>query len=168
METMSEYCNRMLVLINGNIYRRTYKRGGFETHPILRSQNITTGRMYISFGGKTYIYSRILWIMHYGDIPDGMVVDHKDKDYLNDDIKNYRLLTEQQNQLNTNKILQAHNTSGYRGVRLKYPNRNKSWVYEIKLKGQKCIRESFCTALEAAKARDEYINKYKLMLVKNF
>ena len=66
------------------------------------------------------------------------------------------------------RVLQSHNTSGYRGVYHKYKGRNKSWVAMVNYKGKRKCVGSFHSAKEAAIARDEYIGKYNLPLIKNF
>lgn len=47
--------------------------------------------------GRIAPYSRIVWRLHYGRIPDGLQVDHIDCNPLNDDISNLRLLTPSEN-----------------------------------------------------------------------
>jgi hypothetical protein len=42
----------------------------------------------------------LIWIMHYGDIPENLVVDHIDRDKSNNFIENLRLLTKSQNNRN--------------------------------------------------------------------
>lgn len=46
---------------------------------------------YIPEPNKWILYSRYLWEQHYGPIPEGMLIHHKDGDRLNDVIENYAL-----------------------------------------------------------------------------
>lgn len=167
--TMQEYFN----------YRFNYKDGElyWKSHTIkyllgekVSSQLVNKGsdkRYQINLDGCRVIKSKVIWIMHYGDIPKGLLIDHKDRNSLNDKIENYELLTNQQNQINTDKVLQAHNTSGYRGVRKKAPNRPKPWASEIRREGKYSCKY-FETAKEAAIYRDKCIDDEGLLLVKNF
>lgn len=55
-------------------------------------------RMYIN--GKIEALHRKIWRDVFGDIPDGMVIDHIDGDTFNNDICNLRAVTPKINQLN--------------------------------------------------------------------
>ena len=57
---------------------------------------------------------KIVWQYYHGKIPEGYEVDHKDRNTLNNQIKNLRLATKKQNVQNRGK--QKNNTSGYIGV----------------------------------------------------
>jgi len=54
----------------------------------------------IGIGYRHYQEHRIIYIYHYGDIPDGMVIDHIDKNITNNKIENLRLVTNQENNFN--------------------------------------------------------------------
>lgn len=77
-----------------------------------------TGYVYIEYKGHAYKRSRIVWEMHHGSIPPGMVVEHKDGVRNNDAISNLQLTTQQENILLGTPALQSRNTSGYTGVYL--------------------------------------------------
>jgi len=53
---------------------------------------------------KFYIH-RLIWIYHYGEIENTYQVDHKDRNRLNNNIENLRLLTEKQNKCNVSRCL---------------------------------------------------------------
>lgn len=58
------------------------------------------GRYYVRYAGRSYIVSRVIWIMHNGPIPDAHEVDHIDGDPDNNIIENLRLATSAQNKWN--------------------------------------------------------------------
>lgn len=171
--TMQEYLNYRFIYKDGELYWRTHIKhntiiGQKVSVVLIKNRKRKDSRVvkYIRVDEKNKIMSRVIWKMHHGDIPNKMVVDHKNKDHLDNRIENLRLLTNQQNLLNTDKILQAHNTSGYRGVHEKNPDRPKPWVATINFNNKRSSK-SFETAKEAALWRDKYIDKYNLPLVKN-
>lgn len=62
------------------------------------------GYIRVRFEGKEYRAHRLIWEMHYGPIPEGMLVDHIDRNPLNNCISNLRLATRQQNNANKSKL----------------------------------------------------------------
>jgi len=54
----------------------------------------------VSIHKKSCRCARLIWIWHYGRIPEGMEIDHIDRISTNDKIENLRLATSSQNKLN--------------------------------------------------------------------
>lgn len=85
--------------------------------------------------------------------PKGMLVDHIDRDKLNNTRSNLRICNKSQNGMNRNK--QSDNTSGYKGV-----FKHKSgWLSKIKKDGVQIYIGLYKTAEQAAKAYDEEAKK---------
>lgn len=80
----------------------------------------------VGVNGKNVLCHIIIWNMFYGEIPEGMFVDHFDRDRTNNKINNLRLVTRSQNNSNKNKY--ACNTSGVTGV---HKIKHKNWEYWI-------------------------------------
>ena len=55
-------------------------------------------RRYVKLMGRMYTHARLVYIFHYGKIPEN--IDHIDQDSLNDRIENLRECTKQQNSRN--------------------------------------------------------------------
>ena len=89
--------------------RYTGKRAG-HTH------TCTVGKKYVQvwFCGRLHYAHRIVWVMHYGPIPDGMQIDHIDGDGTNNRLSNLRIVTASENKRNMRKL--KTNTTGYTGV----------------------------------------------------
>jgi len=62
----------------------------------------------VKISGKTYLLSRLIYVYHYGEIPEGLFVDHIDRDPTNNKIENLRLLTHAENTWNTEKSKGFH------------------------------------------------------------
>jgi len=83
------------------------------------------GRIGVWIQGKQYLLHRLIWIWHYGDIPDKLEVDHYNRDKTDNRIENLRLVTRSVNQHNTGK-----------GVRFRPKNTLNPFEAHIKLDGK--------------------------------
>ena len=75
---------------------------------------LADGRWVINFYGKNYYNHRVIYELHFGEIPVGFVIDHIDGCNTNNRIENLRLATPQENM--SNMRMHKDNTSGFRGV----------------------------------------------------
>jgi len=78
------------------------------------------------------------------------IIDHIDRNRLNNSRDNLRAATKQQN--NSNKSKPATNTSGYKGVY--FDNKAKKWRSQISIKNQTKYLGIFTDIVDAAKAYD--------------
>lgn len=90
------------------------------------------GYRYIMVCGKLYKSSRLAWFYMTGEWPEKLV-DHKDKDRLNDKWDNLRPATHSEN--NCNRSVQTNNTSGVTGV--SYSDRDGKWIADISKHGKR-------------------------------
>ena len=108
----------------------------------------------ISVFGRWYKAHRLIFLMFNGYLPE--VVDHKDRDKLNNCIDNLRAATKAQNERNRTKY--SNNTSGYKGVWL--DKRSQKWIAEITVNGKSLKLGTFRTPESAAEAYDSAALKY--------
>ncbi len=78
---------------------------------------------------KVILMNRYIWELHNGKIPEGMLIDHIDRNPLNNQLSNLRLATPREN--NRNKSKHKDNTSGFRGVtKARYRKKQKDGTYK--------------------------------------
>jgi hypothetical protein len=75
---------------------------------------VATGYSKTTISGTQLLIHRLIWILHNGDIPDSMIIDHIDGNRLNNRIENLRVCTSNENLFNSG--LSAGNKSGAKGV----------------------------------------------------
>lgn len=96
-------------------------------------------------GRKTILMHRLIM-----NAPDGVLVDHRDGNGLNNQKSNLRLCTHAQNM--ANRLSLTNSTSGYRGV--SYHKGRGFWVAYISHNNKQIHLGKYATAEEAAHAYD--------------
>lgn len=105
--------------------------------------------------GRLYLLHRVIWEMHNGPIPEGMVVDHIDGDLGNNLLSNLRCCSRDDNMLNTKKSVR--NTSGFKGVHKK---QNGKYIAYINKGGKRTHLGTFSDAKEAYAAYCDAATKH--------
>lgn len=81
----------------------------------------------------TYKFAhRIIWEMHNGEIPPGLVIDHINGIRNDNRLENLRLCTFQENHYNRKP--RSDNKSGFRGV--SWHRQKRKWVAQITIEGK--------------------------------
>lgn len=83
--------------------------------------------------GERFVQHRIVWELHYGPIPEGMVIDHIDRDKSNNRIENLRCTTQSSNMTNQPQ----RNKSGYKCI---YQNQANGKYQVSSLKDHKYLK----------------------------
>jgi len=127
--------------------------------PAVKGQKVGTlnraGYLVCAIRRKQYRVSRLIWMMHFGDIPKGKQIDHIDRNRLNNRIENLRLVTPSQN--SQNRTYRANKT-GVVGVSWYSPERR--WNAQIGINGRLIYLGRFKTFVEAVDARKAAEQKY--------
>jgi hypothetical protein len=107
-----EYLNSILDYRDGHLYNKV--RRSVKATVGKRTDYSDSKELIVSLNGIIYMASRIVYIMHFGEIPKGYEVDHRDCNPFNNCPDNLRLATHLTNQYNKTKY--RNNASGYKGV----------------------------------------------------
>lgn len=101
----------------------------------------------ITVRGFVYPLCRVVWMVYFGEIPDGYVVDHIDGDVRNNKISNLRVISQKLNTRNRKK-----------------PSTNTSGVVGVNLMLYKGVRHRWCAAYadDTGKRRMKYFSIKKL------
>lgn len=115
------------------------------------------GYLKIALHGKMHFASRVIWIIHHGEIPRGMFIDHIDGNKINNKIENLRLANRSNNMANSKKLYRGKiPSSKYKGVR-PYFRKFKS---AIRVNKKHIYLGSFVSEKQAAIAYDNAAVKY--------
>lgn len=94
-----------------------------------------TGYRQVSVQGNIFLVHRIIWKMMIGRIPDGMEIDHIDRDRTNNTINNLRLVTRQEQMQNVSNTKNRVGSTGEKGVRCTTFNKFQVWYPHNKYHG---------------------------------
>lgn len=120
-----------------------------------------TGYYQTKINGKSYSLHRLIFLYHHGYLPK--IIDHKDRNSLNNNIENLRSATKNQNQWN--KESYKHSSSIYKGV--SWHSRDKIWQTRIRINNKELYLGSFSDEWTAAFIYNVYArglhNKYAVL-----
>lgn len=116
---------------------------------------LDSGYIAVRYKGKGYRLSRLIYILHYGDIEEGKEIDHKDRDILNNNIGNLRCVSHSVNQ--KNKGMTKLNKSGYENISV---TKHGTFRPHIKVSKKQISLKTYKTLQEAQEALNEAKIKY--------
>lgn len=110
--------------------RASNKRPGDEAG--CEFKNGATSYRIVNIAKQLYLTHRIVWVMAHGSLGDDELIDHRDRDGLNNKIGNLRLADRRLNAVNSKT--RVDNTSGVRGV--SFDRARDKWSARIVVKGR--------------------------------
>ena len=123
---------------------------------------------YVTGKRKTLLLHRFVWYLYYGVPEDGYVIDHIDRNPLNNCISNLRLATAQENSFNRSK--RSDNKSGFTGIsKMVRREKRKSgkkysleyWRARVQNKDKRVVKNFPFTSEGLEQAKKWVINKRK-------
>jgi len=117
--------------------------------PYLSNRNYYINNLYKNGKKKQFPLHRLIYEAHFGNIPEGLCIDHIDNNKTNNHIDNLRLATLSENQWN--QKIRIDNTTGYKNISLTKYN---SYIVDIKKNNKFVYRKTFKTLEEAIINRD--------------
>ena len=134
-----EYLKTLFDYKNGQLFWKI-NRGSNKTQDKKAGCVDGVGYQCIGIDGKVYRAHRLIWIWHNGNIDNNLQIDHIDRNRLNNQIDNLRLVTLSENQWNR----KAKGTS--------YHKRSNTWNAKIQAFGKRHSLGYFETEHEAHEA----------------
>lgn len=147
----------------GNLIWKVRDRGMFNSrrgHSVFNakfsgmiagSATSSCGYIQIRIGDKMVLAHRVIWEMHNGPIPKGVIIDHANGNPYDNRIGNLRLATAAQNIMNSR--LTVATRSGFKGVSMEA--KTQKWRSRISVNGVCIYLGLFDTPEEASSARNE-------------
>lgn len=105
-------------------------------------------RWHVKVGTKTLMLHRVIWVYQFGDIPEGMVVDHIDHDSSNNKLSNLRCVSRAENNRN---MKPRKNKTGVTGV--SFDKKRQCWRVQIAFNKKRVYLGSFKKIADAVRAR---------------
>jgi len=133
-------------LVDDRFYEPLMAMGSWSYHP--------SGRAQKWYKGKTVQMHRVIWAMAGRPLPEQL--DHRDRNALNNQLRNLRPATPSQNMANHGPS--KRNTSGYKGVW--WRRDRQRWCAKIQVNGTQTHIGYFEAAKEAAAAYDKAAKKH--------
>lgn len=137
--TLYDNVKDLLFYDEGNLYWRSNgKKAGWVDE---------AGYNHIRLNGKLYLEHRLIYLLHNCELPP--LVDHIDRNPLNNRVENLRGADKKVNAINSG--LPANNKSGVKGV--SWHKAGKKWTAQIKNDGVKIHLGSYDKLQDAVEAR---------------
>ena len=122
-----EYLHTVLTYKNGHLY---WKKTGKGILKELAGWKDKLGYWYLGLNRKTYKIHRLVYLMHYGYMPE--FIDHIDGNPSNNRIENLRPTTLMQNSWNQKN--RKTNTSGHKGI--SWSKKAQKWTARCMIAGK--------------------------------
>ena len=160
---MSKY-NELFTYSDGSLYWKVSPSRKVRAGDLAGSMGKDYWR--VGYKGRTCLFAhKIVWELHHGPIPDGLQVDHINRDKLDNRVENLRLATVAQNNHNSSR---AGGKSRYKGV-YKAGWSEYKWFAKLTIDGGQLYFGTYDTEEGAARAIDKaYLDHHGEYATPNF
>lgn len=128
---------------NGQLFWKVKKAIQINIGDIVGSFDFKKGYFRVGINNKDYYIHRIIFLMHYGILPE--CVDHIDGNPKNNNIENLRQATKAQNQYNSKTL--KNNTSGFKNIY--FDKRRNKWNVKFNINYKQKMFGSFINIEDA-------------------
>jgi hypothetical protein len=149
-----EYLQKHFYYRDGALYRK-HKMAWLPAGSILGCQR-KDGYWVCNLSKKNRYVHRLIYIYHYGDIPNSLHIDHIDTNPNNCKIENLRIANASENHQNTN--LTILNKSGVKNVH--WSKTNKKWCVQVKRKTIGHFDDLELAELVAIETRNKFYGEF--------
>jgi hypothetical protein len=139
---------------DGTLYRNKHINARYPFGEKVGHTN-TEGYILVWVGKKRFRAHRIIYEMHFGDIPDGFEVDHIDRNRSHNRIENLRLVNRSFNNLNIST--RKDNKTGFTGV--SFNKRRNKYIAQIRYNNMITTIGQYDSPEEASCAYNNYKEK---------
>jgi hypothetical protein len=140
---------------DGKLFWRVSRRGTTRAGDEAGYLN-SEGYVCIKINGKKYLAHRIIWTLHYGEIPYGLIIDHANGQKSNNRIENLRLVTYSEN--SRNRKICKKNSCGLKGIY--FDKSTQKYRAQILVNGNRKFLGRFPTPQDAHRAYIAAANQY--------
>ncbi|ATS93616.1 homing endonuclease [Pectobacterium phage DU_PP_I] len=133
--------------LTGYLY---WKKGKQRVKEGQLAQTPDSGYLTTVLNGRHHRTHRIIWCLHNGPLAAGVVIDHKDRNKVNNLLDNLRVATRGENMQNTK--LRSDNSLGHKGI---HQRENGRFRVAVSASGKRTSVGTFGTLEEAIVERDK-------------
>ena len=162
MTTLQDY-KKHFYIENNELYWlvpcATWQSIGDIAGGVWKDARHSTGYRTVTLHGIRVKVHRVMYQMYHNieDLDPNLVIDHIDRNGLNNSESNLRLVTQTENIWNSR--MQHNNTTGHKGVN--WHKKNKKWTARLAINGKRVLLGCYTEYEEAVAAYEDAVTVYR-------
>lgn len=135
-------------------WKRVWPRCHHKFGEVVCSKQVNTAYPIVRINGEPVYLHIIAWMMYNEQpVPEGLEIDHIDRNPRNIKANNLRAVTHSKNQENR---IDSRNKHGEKGI--SFNKLKKKFAVDVLINGVSCRKSGISSLTDAIKIRDEFIN----------